>query len=46
MKKFLNGTEQIVQEWLDIIEILSEKPDVDYLPELSRLFLESKLKSN
>lgn len=42
VKKFLDSTDDIVQEWLDMVEILTEAPDVDYLPELSRLFLECK----
>lgn len=38
---FLPSSNDAVQEWLERIEKLSKKSEnVDYLPELSRLFLE------
>lgn len=42
VKKFISGADKIIQEWLERVEALSEVPHVDYLPELSRLFLECK----
>ncbi|GJQ70311.1 putative cytochrome p450 [Trypoxylus dichotomus] len=40
VQNFLPSTNNIVQDWLLRIKELSQQPNVDYLPELSRLFLE------
>ncbi|KAK9686524.1 Cytochrome P450 [Popillia japonica] len=40
VQNFLPSTNDVVQEWLLRIKDLSQQPNVDYLPELSRLFLE------
>ncbi|XP_050306860.1 cytochrome P450 302a1, mitochondrial-like isoform X2 [Anthonomus grandis grandis] len=39
-KKFLKGTDEIIDQWLQRIETIRGKPNLDYLPEISRLFLE------
>lgn len=44
VKKFIKGTNDIIQEWLVMVEALRKIPELDYLPELSRLFLECMLK--
>lgn len=43
VKHFLKRSDEIIQEWLTLVEEVSKKPNVDYLPELSRLFLERTL---
>nr|UUB32674.1 cytochrome P450 CYP302A1 [Dendroctonus valens] len=40
VKTFLGGSDEIINEWLERVEVVRKKPTVDYLPELSRLFLE------
>ncbi|CAG9771429.1 unnamed protein product [Ceutorhynchus assimilis] len=40
VKRFLKGTDEIILEWLERVEIIRGKQNLDYLPELSRLFLE------
>lgn len=43
VKKFLKSTDEIIHEWLLMINYLRKIPDYDFLPELSRLFLECML---
>ncbi|CAH1117643.1 unnamed protein product [Phaedon cochleariae] len=45
VKNFLSGTNEVIDEWLVMIEEISKRPNTDYLPELSRLFLELTAKS-
>lgn len=40
VKRFLNGSDNIIQEWLIMLESMRKSPNLDFLPELSRLFLE------
>ncbi|KAL1498363.1 hypothetical protein ABEB36_009175 [Hypothenemus hampei] len=40
VKRFLSGSDNIISEWIERIESIKTKPNVNYLPELSRLFLE------
>nr|AGT57842.1 cytochrome P450 302a1 [Leptinotarsa decemlineata] len=40
VKKFLGDTDEVIREWIVSLEEISSKPGLDYLPELSRLFLE------
>ncbi|KAJ8958782.1 hypothetical protein NQ314_006353 [Rhamnusium bicolor] len=44
VKNFLKSSDEIVQEWLVMVEKFNENPYIDLLPELSRLFLERMLK--
>ncbi|XP_072396930.1 cytochrome P450 302a1, mitochondrial [Diabrotica undecimpunctata] len=40
VKKFINSVNSIIQEWLIHVESMENNPELDFLPELSRLFLE------
>ncbi|CAH2014568.1 unnamed protein product [Acanthoscelides obtectus] len=40
VKRFLKGSDQIIQEWIEFIGQPPKKHRNDYLPEISRLFLE------
>ncbi|KAI7815504.1 cytochrome p450 [Rhyzopertha dominica] len=41
VQNFLTPSNEVIQEWIeDRLQVLCEKSNVDYLPELSRLFLE------
>lgn len=40
VQNFIAPTNEVVDEWIERIEELSHKPFIDYLPELSRLYLE------
>ncbi|CAG9859105.1 unnamed protein product [Phyllotreta striolata] len=40
VRRFIQGTNDIVQEWLVMLNDIRNTPNIDYLPELSRLFLE------
>ncbi|XP_030747871.1 cytochrome P450 302a1, mitochondrial-like [Sitophilus oryzae] len=40
VKRFLSGSDEIIKEWLGRIESNRNNPEADFLPELSRLFLE------
>ncbi|KAG5863274.1 hypothetical protein JTB14_027897 [Gonioctena quinquepunctata] len=44
-KKFLEGSDEVIQEWLNMVAEISVTPDLDYLPEISRLFLELTAKA-
>lgn len=43
VQNFLPAVNDVVQEWLLRLKELSKETNVDYLPELSRLFLECKV---
>ncbi|CAH1104790.1 unnamed protein product [Psylliodes chrysocephalus] len=40
VKRFIHGSNDIIQEWLIMLDAMRKTPNLDYLPELSRLFLE------
>lgn len=40
VKRFLDGSNDIISEWLERLESIKKESNPDYLPELSRLFLE------
>ncbi|XP_076269389.1 cytochrome P450 302a1, mitochondrial [Rhynchophorus ferrugineus] len=40
VKKFLTGSDDIVKEWMEIIALNKINPESNFLPDLSRLFLE------
>ena len=46
VQNFASETNDIVREWLHRIQSISGNSRVDYLPELSRLFLERELNCN
>lgn len=44
VQNFLNKTNDVIQEWIEErLQVICDNTNLDYLPELSRLFLERKL---